>query len=188
MPGFIKDGDSGSGVDRDLRNFAIDRVREMLQDGFGDAYQAAKAMVVKLNIEVAKAKETKDKSFRDIRTFAKPLGGYWYLTGPFEVAVLDTNTGPRISILGNEIDPAKIYEERVDQDKIKFEDSAKRTYTFLDSLKRNQLPIGNGGLFRGQLKIDWGKKAGQNFEVGGMGSKDVSGVRDITKEVEALLA
>jgi hypothetical protein len=160
----------------------------MIPDGFKKAYQDAKAMVAKLNIDVEKARQQKDMSFRDIRTFTKPLGGYWYLTGPFEVAVLDTNWGPRISILGTEIDPTKIYEERVDQNKIKYEDRGKRTLEFLDSLKRNQLPLGNGGFFRGQLKVDWGDKPGQSFEVGGMGGKSVSSVRDITKEVEALLA
>ncbi len=189
MQGLVNPSDTGNQLDQRLRASAVEKVREMLPDNFGKAYKDAKAMVGKLNIEVESARVAQDRSFRDIRTFAKPLGGYWYLTGPFKVAVLDTslNTGPIISILGVEVDPTKIYEERIGEANIKFEEIGRKRDEFLKSLIRNQLPLGNGGFFRGQLKVDWGNKAGQSFEVGGIGSKNIPGVRDITKEVEALL-
>jgi hypothetical protein len=136
---------------------------------------------------------TDDPNFRDIFTFetAHSITGVMYLKGPFEVAVLDTNWGPIINILGTQLEhPLEVFHKRVNQSKISYEKSAKADDDFLKSLKRNPLPVTTTGgiLSRGKLNLIWGKKAGQNMEIGETRDKYVMGVRDITKEVESLLA
>jgi hypothetical protein len=191
MSGLVSQGDTGNDPDKSLKASAIERVRDMLPDGFGKAYKEAKAMVARLNEKALELAD--DPNFRDIFTFetAHSISGVKYLTGPFEVAVLDTNWGPIINILGTQLErPLEVFHKRVDQSKIPYENRAKADDDFLKSLKRNPLPLTTTGgiLSRGRLNLIWGKKAGQNFEIGETHDKYVMGVRDITKEVEALLA